>query len=195
MEHLIVRCAAGNKDTSTSETDNEASTNDRVTIEDQKNQVLVALSSGNFTQIVDLNVDLEVLIEILYDLLYALPHSLIPKRIADVCSYTSELDYEQVKWILDYLPRSHLRLFELITQFLGVYIRCFLCETKHVECGLSRLLADACFQIDKEHNAKRLPIISRLVMDTRIVFEKHCQSLNAVHFLNMFVSVYIKGTQ
>lgn len=208
MEHLIERCAVANRDatispsgdSAESTTTTESSTNStkpRLTIEDQKNQVLAALSSGQSSVIVDLQIDLEVLIEILYDLLYALPHALIPRRMADVCSYASELDYEQAEWILEYLPRSHVTLFQLIAKFLGVYIRCYLGETTLVECSLSRSLAEACFQLDKDNGLvssvtrrSSPPRASDKSKSDEKKTSLDCKSQNALHFLNLFVSNY-----
>ena len=45
-----------------------------------------------------------------------------------MADYVCKLDFDQAKWVLNYMPRSHFRLFELIAKFLGVYIKCFLGE-------------------------------------------------------------------
>jgi len=190
MEHLIERCAAGNNDGISS----PESDNNQITIEDQKNQVLATLSNRNFSELARLNLDIELLIEVLFDLLYALPQPLIPRRMADLCSYSSELDYEQTRWILNFIPRSHVRLFELIAKFLGVYIKCFLGESSLVDSSLSQLLAEASFQLDKSVQSspkRKIEKSPSMRMGSADSFKAtDCKSQNAVKFLNLFVSNY-----
>jgi hypothetical protein len=196
MEHLIERCAMVNKNDDSSQTSNTntASESTTKTIEELKNEALVALSNGQFTELAALNLDLELLIELLYDLLYALPHPLVPRRMADLCSYACELDYDQAKWVLNFMPRSHVRLFELIAKFLGVYIKCFLGENTLLESGLSRLLAEAAFQLSATSpgGSKASPKRGKLTPSLSDVNNTtaDCKAQNAVKFLNLFVSNY-----
>lgn len=189
MEHLIERCATIKKpplddsspdtQSSSSNTENNQQSSLTKTTEELKNEALMALSSNQFaTELPRLNVDLELLIELLYDLLYSLPHPVVPRRLADLCSRASELGYENAKFLLDFFPRSHSDLFELISKFLAFYIKCFLGESRLLESGLTRLLAEAVFQLpDSQDTNKQGKLVD-------------LNAQNAVKFLNLFVRNY-----
>lgn len=188
MDHLIERCAMENNEQkiATSSQENE------LTIEEEKNQALLALSNRDYSKFKGLNLDLELLVELLYDLLYALPHPLVPQRMADMCSYSSDLDYEQAKWILNFIPKSHAYLFELISKFLGVYLKCFMDKSGgRVDSSLSQMLAEAMFQLDKNSNSSPKRKVQKYLSNSGDSIKgADCKAQNAVKFLNLFVNIY-----
>lgn len=109
-------------------------------IEIQKNNILKYLSAKHFEQLEKDFFEIEILIEVLKDLLYALPSSLIPNRYIDYLQYVNN-GYKDYLLILNYIPRSHLKLFELIVKFLQVYSN--VCPSDY-----SYIFANAIFRIN-----------------------------------------------
>ena len=109
-------------------------------LDDQKSQILNKLSAKQLNDFDKF--DMEPMAEVLYDLLYAMPVPLIPPRYFDYCMYASS-SYDDAIKLFGYLPRSHLKLFELIVKFLQIYLKCL----NACDSGYNNLMANAIFQI------------------------------------------------
>jgi len=88
--------------------------------ETQKNKILNLLSAKSFDEFLKENFEMDILTEVLKDLLVSLPSSLIPIRYLDYLMYVDN-QYKEALFLLDFLPRSHLKLFNEIIKFLQVY--------------------------------------------------------------------------
>jgi hypothetical protein len=193
LNHLIKKCA---KNMNFLESNNElggkesgkASASENIgnlTIEQQKNLVLEYLSLKSFDKFDIVDFDLELMAEILYDLLNALPAPLIANRYFDYCMYTAN-SYENAMLILDYVPRSHATLFELIVKFLQVYMRCLNAGGSNY----SNVLADAIFQVNKRKQktmstSSSSPSLARQISNTSD--KEYFKSMTANRFLKLFV--------
>ena len=119
MQHLLERCE---KNVNSLKIERVSLKDDDVFLpfESQKNQILNLLSAKNFDEFVKENFEMDILTEVLKDLLFSLPFSLIPIRYLDYLMYADNR-YEDAIFFLDFLPRSHLRLFNEIVKFLQIY--------------------------------------------------------------------------
>ena len=146
-----------------------------LTIEEQKNFVLYYLSCRNFSDFENAKFDLDLLAQVLNDLLNALPHSLIPARYLDYCSYTNDR-YIEAKLMLNYVPRSHSVLFRKIIRFLQINKICL----NTCDSNFDGVLADSIFQIRKSDKSDS--------SNNKSKNEDNLRSLMAKKFINLFVS-------
>ena len=82
-----------------------------------------------------------------------MPQPLIPTRYLDFCSYTHNC-YEEASKLFVYLPKSHFKLFEMIVNFLQIYLKCLSsCDT-----NFHNILADAMFQLKNNGRNDRIDL-------------------------------------
>ena len=89
---------------------------------------------------------MELLVEVLLDLLYMLPGSLIPNRYIEYFVYLGD-DYDDYALILEYLPKSHRRLFQMLVKFLQIYLKCL----SSCDSNLNSLIANAIFKLNQSN--------------------------------------------
>ena len=147
MQHLIDRCQK-NLDTLSENTSGDTTnvSNSSFKIEDQKNLILKHLSDKDWEKFHKENFDMELLVEVLLDLLYMLPGSLIPNRYIEYFVYLGD-DYDDYAFILEFLPKSHCRLFQMLVKFLQIYLRCL----SSCDSNLNSMIANAIFKINQSN--------------------------------------------
>jgi len=121
-------------------------------IEDQKNEILDKLSSKNNIDQFK-KYDHEVLIQVLNDLLLSLPNLIIPDRYFDYIMYAGN-NYQDMLFLLDYIPRSNLKLFQLIIKFLKI---------KNSQ-EITSIISNALFKIDYDFSKEYNPISNKDVL-------------------------------
>ena len=147
IQHLIDRCQK-NLDSLSENTNGDATnmSNSSFKIEDQKNLILKYLSDKDWDKFHKENFDMELLVEVLLDLLYMLPGSLIPNRYIEYFVYLGD-DYDDYALILEYLPKSHRRLFQMLVKFLQIYLKCL----SSCDSNLNSLIANAIFKLNQSN--------------------------------------------
>ncbi len=143
-------------------------------IEDQKNEILDKLSSKNNIDQFK-KYDHEVLIQVLNDLLLSLPNLIIPDRYFDYIMYAGN-NYQDMLFLLDYIPRSNLKLFQLIIKFLKI---------KNSQ-EITSIISNALFKIDYDFSKEYNPISNKDVL-TDINLHRRKIVLN---FINIFIQNY-----
>jgi hypothetical protein len=117
MNLLLSKCFDDdNNEGSSGDQDNTS----QYTIEESKQDILNLLTNSDFDALKKRNFDLELLIDVLHDLLLCLPSSLIPHRFYELCTKCVSR-HSDCKEIFQLLPKSHLKLFNMLVKFLKTY--------------------------------------------------------------------------
>lgn len=143
-------------------------------VEDQKNEILDKLSSKNNIYQFK-KYDHEVLIQVLNDLLLSLPNLIIPDRYFDYIMYAGN-NYQDMLFLLDYIPKSNLKIFQMIIKFLKI---------KNSQ-EITSIISNALFKIDYDFSKEYNPISNKDVL-TDINLHRRKIVLN---FINIFIQNY-----